>query len=45
MYFIVAETRYQAKKIATDATVIAKVCGGYMAFDSYQEYKIWTSQR
>ena len=41
----IPQTRYQAKKMYPWAVVIAKVCGGYKAFRSYDEYMTWKGQK
>jgi hypothetical protein len=43
--FLEVETRYQARKLAPWAAVIVKVSGGYMAFESADDYRIWKNQR
>jgi hypothetical protein len=42
---IETESRYKAKKATTWAAVVTKVCGGYMAFESVEDYRIWKNQR
>ena len=37
-------TRYQARKAATGADVVVKVCGGY-AVMSASDYNVWRNQR
>lgn len=43
--FIECETRYAAKKECPWAAVIAKVDGGFMVFESYDDYEIWKNQK
>jgi hypothetical protein len=38
-------TRNAAKNAAPWAAKIAKVCGGYMAFESVTDYAIWKNQK
>ncbi len=40
-----AVTRYMARKIAPWASVLAKVEGGYLAFESFADYRTWKNQR
>ena len=35
----------KAKKIATWASKIVKVEGGYMAFESWTDYQTWKNQK
>jgi len=42
---IETESRYKAKKAATWATVVTKVCGGFMAFESIEDYRVWKNQK
>lgn len=42
---ILTDTRYEAKKAAPWAEKIVKVCGGYMAFESLEDYRIWKNQK
>jgi hypothetical protein len=42
---IEANTRYMAKKECPWASVIAKVFGGFMAFESVEEYRTWKNQK
>lgn len=42
--FIEASTRYQARKVAPWAAVIARVCGGFRAFESVSDYSTWRKQ-
>lgn len=37
------ETRYQAKKEGYQ--YITKVCGGFLAFETYEDLKIWKNQK
>ena len=41
---IIYQTRYQARKNATNGEVVVKVCGGY-AVMSYDEYRVWKNQK
>ena len=43
--FIETESRYQAKKQATWASVVTKVYSGFMAFESYDDYNTWKNQK
>lgn len=44
--FINAKTRYMTKKLCEfTPAVIAKVCGGFMCFESFTDYKIWKNQK
>lgn len=43
--FIQAKTRREAVKIAPWAAEIVKVCGGYMAFESVEDAKVWKNQK
>ena len=43
--FIEAATRHQAKKLCPWASHLAKVTGGYMAFESHDDYTQWKKQR
>ena len=43
--FIEVEKRYDAKKIAPWANSVAKVCGGFIAFESISDFKIWRGQK
>lgn len=43
--FIECKWRYQALKEYPWASKIAKVCGGYMCFESEQDYKVWRMQK
>ena len=42
---IETESRYKAKKAAPWASKIVKVCGGFMAFESMEDYRVWKGQR
>lgn len=45
-YFAQVKTRYQAiKKCPFTPARIAKVCGGFMCFESTNDYKIWKNQK
>ena len=43
--FIETGTRYQATKACQWAIKTAKVCGGYICFESIIDYKIWKNQK
>ena len=43
--FIEAETRIEARKQAPWAANITKAEGGYWAFESYEDYRIWKNQK
>lgn len=43
--FIECKTRRQAQIAAPWAAVIAKTEGGYRAFESFDDYRIWRKQR
>lgn len=43
--FLPVETRKQAEKIAPWADKIVKVDGGYRAFETANDYKIWKGQK
>lgn len=43
--FLEVSTRYQARKAAPWAAVIASVCGGFRAFESAADYQTWRNQR
>lgn len=43
--FFECETRYQAKKGMPWAAVIAKVAGGYIGFESKDDYRTWKNQK
>ena len=38
-------TRYQARKVCPWACKISKVEGGYMAFESLDDYRTWKNQK
>lgn len=42
--FIETATRYQARKAAPWAAVIAKANGGFWAFESPDDYRAWRRQ-
>jgi hypothetical protein len=42
---IETESRYKAKKAATWAAVVTKVYGGFMAFESVEDYRVWKNQK
>lgn len=43
--FCEAKTSFFAKKECPWASVIAKVTGGFMCFESVEDYKIWKKQK
>ena len=43
--FIETESRNKAKKACPWSTTIAKVCGGFMCFESVDDYKTWKNQK
>jgi len=43
--FIETENEEVAKKEAAWACMIAEVVGGYMAFETYDDYKTWKDQK
>lgn len=43
--FIQVKNYPKAKEQAPWTTVISKVKGGYMAFESYTDYNIWKKQK
>lgn len=43
--FIECKTRKQAEKAAPWYAVLVKVGGGYMAFESVQDWKVWKNQK
>ena len=43
--FIETGSRYQAKKQCPWAIKTAKVCGGFICFESVTDYKIWKNQK
>ena len=43
--FIETESRYQAKKQCPWASRTAKVFGGFMCFESVDDYKTWKNQK
>ena len=42
---IETDSRYQAKKAAPWAAKITRVCGGFMAFESVDDYHTWKNQK
>jgi hypothetical protein len=42
---IICKTRKTAVKRAAWACKIVKVEGGYMAFESWDDYKVWKNQK
>jgi len=43
--FVEAKTRREAERKAPDAAKIVKVTGGYMAFDTHDDYETWRKQK
>ena len=43
--FLEVTSMAKAKKIATWASKIVKVEGGYMAFESWTDYQTWKNQK
>ena len=43
--FIETESRYKAKQYCPWAMIAAKVCGGFMCFESSTDYKTWKNQK
>ena len=43
--FIQANSKREAFDRAPDAVMLIKVCGGYMAFDSIDDYETWRKQK
>jgi len=43
--FVNANTLTSAKRLAPWAARIAKVEGGYLAFESIEDYQTWTKQK
>lgn len=43
--YLAVTTRYRARKIAPWAAIIAKVEGGFIAFATVSDYRIWSGQR
>lgn len=43
--FVDCKDRRTAWKRCPWASVIAKVCGGFLAFESWDDYKIWKAQK
>lgn len=45
-YFAKVRTRYKAiKECPFTPSNVAKVCGGFMCFESTNDYKIWKNQK
>lgn len=42
---IEAKTAAQARKLAPWAAKVVKVGGGYMAFESVEDYRVWKKQK
>lgn len=43
--FVQCQSRSTAKRRAPWAAIIAKVTGGFIAFESIDDYKTWKGQR
>lgn len=43
--FSEVKSRYSARKLCPWSTVIAKVNGGFMCFESGADYLVWKSQK
>lgn len=43
--FYECKYRYQAVKAMPWASVIVHVCGGYMGFESWDDYNIWKNEK
>lgn len=43
--FITANSRKAAQKLAPWAATIARVEGGYIAFESHGDYLVWRAQK
>ena len=43
--FLPVATRYQARKAAPWAAIIAKCDGGFHAFESADDYRLWRGQK
>lgn len=39
------KTAKEARQLAPWAAVVRKVCGGYMAWESVEDYRTWKSQK
>ena len=42
---ILNKSRYMAKKECPWATIVVKVYGGYICFESITDYEIWKNQK
>ena len=42
--FVQTESAKDARKSCPWQSRIAKVCGGYMCFESIDDYKVWNNQ-
>ena len=42
--FVVAETKEEAKDLCYWATVVEKVDGGFIAWESIKDYTVWCNQ-
>lgn len=45
MHMLLGVTYYAARKLYPGATVIARCEGGYIAFDTAQDYATWRRQK
>ena len=43
--FVPTASRAKAKRLAPWAAIIAKARGGYWAFESVDDYRVWRGQR
>ena len=43
--FVETESRYKAKKQCPWASRTAKVCDGFMCFESITDFEIWKNQK
>jgi hypothetical protein len=43
--FVETDSRYRAKNEASWAAKIVRVCGGFLAFESINDYYSWKNQK
>lgn len=43
--FVECKYRYQALKEYPWASKICKVCGGFVCFESYEDWRVWNNQK
>ena len=43
--FVECKSRSTARRHAPWATIIAKACGGFWAFESVDDYRTWKNQK